>query len=36
MGHTSGSAQQASQPVGDTGGRVAGSLLGSDTDLQDR
>lgn len=30
--HASGFAQQASQPVGHTGGRVAGSLLDSDSD----
>ena len=33
--NTSRSAQQACQPMGHTGGSVAGSLLGSDADLQD-
>lgn len=33
--HTSGSAQQAGQPMGHTGGSVAGSFLGSDTDIKD-
>lgn len=33
--HAPRSAQQACQPMGHTGGSVAGSLLGSDTDLHD-
>lgn len=32
--HAPGSAQQACQPMGHTGGSVAGSLLGGDADLQ--
>lgn len=35
LDHSSRSAQQACQPMGHAGGSVAGSLLGSDADLQD-